>query len=97
MKLDVKGAIAILVVVGSFGLIAPYVYTGRAPDHDVLLFVSAALMLVLGFFFGHVNGTQTTLANSAVQLATQALAQQPSAVALTVPGAVGSRPQVGSP
>lgn len=73
MKVDVKGVIAILVVLGSFGLIAPYVIQLRAPDHDVLLFVSAALMLVLGYFFGHINGTQTALANSAVQLAQQAI------------------------
>lgn len=72
MKVDVKGAIAILVVIGCFGLIAPYVIRNEVPDGLVLTFVSGALMLILGFYFGHLNGTQTALANSAVSLATQA-------------------------
>lgn len=72
MKLDIKGVIAIIVVVGCFGLIAPYVIRGTVPDALVLAFVTGALMLILGFYFGHLNGTQTALANSAVSLATQA-------------------------
>jgi len=79
VKLDIKGVLAILVVVGSFGLLAPYAYTLRPPDHELLLFVGGALMLVLGFFFGHVNGAQTALANSAVQLAQQAIEKRTSA------------------
>lgn len=81
MTFDIKGVIAVLVVIGCFGLIAPYVIRNEVPDSLILTFVSGALMLILGFYFGHLNGTQTALANSAVQLATQAqniltLAQQ---------------------
>ena len=72
VSLDVKGVIAVLVVVGCFGLITPYVIRNEVPDSLVLTFVSGALMLILGFYFGHLNGTQTALANSAVQLASQA-------------------------
>ena len=74
MTLDIKGVIAILVVVGAFLLVGvPYVWHGSSPDKDVLLFAGGALMLVLGFYFGHLNGSQTALANSTVQLATLAL------------------------
>lgn len=74
MTLDIKGVIAILVVIGCFGLIAPYVVRNEVPDALVLAFVTGALMLILGFYFGHLNGTQTALANSAVALASQAQA-----------------------
>ncbi len=74
MKVDVKGVIAILVVVAAFTIVGiPYVAFARAPDKDMLLFVTGALMLVLGYFFGHINGTQTALTNNAVQLVQQAL------------------------
>lgn len=72
MHIDVKGIIAVLVVVGCFGLIAPYVIRDQVPDALVLAFTTGALMLILGFYFGHLNGTQTALANSAVSLASQA-------------------------
>jgi hypothetical protein len=68
---DVKGVIAVLVIIGDFGLVAPYVIRNEVPDSLVLAFVTGSLMLILGFYFGHL-GTQTALANSAVTLATQA-------------------------
>jgi len=69
VKLDVKGAIAILVVVGSFTIIGvPYIAFNRTPDPVVLIFATGALMLVLGFYFGHINGTQTALTSNAVAL-----------------------------
>jgi hypothetical protein len=83
MKLDVRAALAILVVLGAFLIVGvPYVAFGRAPDKDVLLFANGAQLLVLGYFFGHINGAQTALTNSAVQLAQQAIEkrQQPSGV-----------------
>jgi hypothetical protein len=98
MKLDVKGVIAILVVIGSFGIVGtPYVAFGRAPDHDVLLFSSAALMLVLGYFFGHINGTQTALTNSAVALAQQAMEKRAAPAVVTLPIAVSAPSQPPGP
>jgi hypothetical protein len=74
VKLDVKGVLALLVVIGAFVIIgAPYIASGRPPDHDVLLFANGAQLLVLGWYFGHFNGTQTALTNSALQLAQQAI------------------------
>lgn len=69
---DVKGILAVLVIVGDFGLVAPYVIRNETPNDLVLTFVSGSLMLILGFYFGHLNGTQSALANSAVNLASQA-------------------------
>ncbi len=97
MKFDIKGVLAIIVVVGSFVIVGvPYVVYGRIPDHDVLLFASGGQLLVLGFFFGHINGAQTALANSAVQLAQQAIEKRGIPLVATVP-AIVAPPQVASP
>ena len=71
---SVKGIVAILVVLGCFGLIAPYAIRDQAPDALVLAFVTGALMLVLGFYFGHVNGEATANLAASQQILT--LAQQ---------------------
>ncbi len=95
MKLDVKGVLALLVVIGAFVVVGlPYVLYGRAPDHDVLLFANGAQLLVLGWYFGHFNGTQTALTNSALQLAQQAIEKR---AAPTVPlvAAVAAAPVPG--
>jgi hypothetical protein len=98
MKLDVKGAIAILVVIGTFVIVGvPYIAYNRSPDHDVLLFASAALMLVLGYFFGHINGTQTALTNNAVQLVQQALEKRAQPITLPVVATVPVQPAPGPP
>ena len=73
MQLDVKGIVAVLVVVGSFGLIGVYVIHQEVPDVAVIGLCGTALGMVLGFYFGHLNGSQTALANAAVGLAAQAL------------------------
>lgn len=73
MKLDVKGIIAILVILGVFAIIGVYVYRGQAPDAVVASLASGALMAVISFYFGHVNGAATALANQAAQLASQAI------------------------
>lgn len=68
--MDTKGIVAVAVVLGSFGLVAPYVIRDQAPDALVLAFVTGALMLVLGFYFGHINGSLSGLASATSQLAT---------------------------
>lgn len=69
-----KTVIAVLVLVFSFGLLAFSMYLGNGkPDEVVASIASGAIVGVVGFFFGHQNGTQTALASSAVQLAQQAI------------------------
>lgn len=72
-RFDVKGAIAILVIIASFGLIGIYVYRGQVPDATVVGLVSLPLGAVLGFYFGHVNGAASALASSALTLSQQAI------------------------
>ncbi len=71
--MDVKGIVAIIVVIGSFVLIGAPVLRGQVPGTVEFGFASGALMLVLGFYFGHVNGAATALANNATALAGQAI------------------------
>lgn len=73
MTFDVKGAIAILVIVGSFGLLGIYVFRGQVPDATVVAFVALPLGAVIGFYFGHINGAATALSNNATELARSAL------------------------
>lgn len=77
MTVDVKGIIAVLVVVGSFGLIAGYIFTGGKLDTGtgvaVVAFCSSPMSLVIGFYFGHINGAATALAQASTALASQAL------------------------
>lgn len=70
--LDIKGIVAILVVIGSFGLMGIYVYEGKVPDATVAGIVGTAMGLVLGFYFGHQNGSASALANQASVLNQQA-------------------------
>jgi hypothetical protein len=72
MTFDIKGIVAVLVVIGSFGLIGIYVLEGHVPDATVAGIVGTALGLVLGFYFGHVNGSTQAAANQAAQLSLQA-------------------------
>jgi len=86
MKLDAKSLLAILIVLGTFGILGIYVYEGKAPDAVIASILSGALVGVVGFYFGHQNGTVTALAATATQLATTAIAsQQSSPVVATVP------------
>lgn len=70
---DVKGIIAVLVIIGSFGLIGIYVERSQVPDATIVAFVSLPLGAVIGFYFGHINGAATALANSAISLSSSAL------------------------
>jgi hypothetical protein len=74
VNIDVKGIVAVLVVLGSFGLMGVDVVQGKTPDAVTIGFSSGALMLVLGFYFGHINGAATALASNATALAAQAIA-----------------------
>lgn len=71
--LDVKGLVAVLVVIGAFILMGIPVAENRTLDTANVAFSSGALMLVLGFYFGHINGAATALANNATALAAQAI------------------------
>lgn len=72
MKIDVKGIIAVLVVIGSFALMGVYVYQDRIPDATVAGIVGTSMGLVLGFYFGHANGSVAALASQAAILNQQA-------------------------
>jgi hypothetical protein len=72
MTFDVKGIVAVLVVIGSFGLLGVYVLHGQVPDATISGIIGTALGLVLGFYFGHVNGVAQAAANQAAQLSIQA-------------------------
>lgn len=98
MTFDLKGIVAVLVVLGSFGLIGIYVLQGRVPDVAILGFCGTSTGMVLGFYFGHLNGSQTALASSAVQLAQQAIEKRAVAQASApLPVAVVSTQQAPGP
>lgn len=73
MGFDVKGLIAVMVIGGSFTLLGIYVFRGQVPDATVVAFVALPLGAVIGFYFGHINGAATALANNATALAGAAL------------------------
>jgi len=64
-----QSVIGIMVVIGSFSLMALYVYRNEVPADYVIAIVASALSGVLGFFFGHSNGTTSALATAATALA----------------------------
>lgn len=74
---DAREIIAVIVTIGSFGLLGGYIFTGGHLDSGtgvgLVAFSSGALGSVLGFYFGKTNGTQAALAQSATALSNQAL------------------------
>jgi uncharacterized membrane protein YjjB (DUF3815 family) len=84
MKLDAKSLLATLIVLGTFTILGIYVYKGTAPDAVIASILSGALVGVVGFYFGHQNGTVTALASTATSLATQALDKRQPPVVLPV-------------
>lgn len=73
MNVDVKGLIAVVVIVAAFILVGIYVWRGQVPDATVVAILSTPVGAVIGFYFGHVNGAATALANQTTALASQAL------------------------
>ena len=76
-----KGIVAVLVVLSSFGLVGLYVVRNEVPDVTIVAICATALGTVLGFYFGHVNGeAQATLssAQSILALAQQRRAGDPA-------------------
>jgi hypothetical protein len=72
MKATISNAqsiIGIIIVIACFFLMAVYVVQGRAPDAVIAGLIGTALGAVLGFFFGHANGTTSALAIAATALA----------------------------
>src|SRR5713226_8813587 len=98
MSIDAREIIAVIVTLGSFGLLAGYVFTGGHLDSGtgvgLVAFCSGSLGSVLGFYFGKSNGAQAALANSALQLSQQANVassqRRVTDAARTVPAAEGS-------
>jgi len=95
MKLDAKSVLAFLIVLGVFAILGMYVYQGKAPDAVIASILSGALVGVVGFYFGHQNGTVTALASTATQLASQAM-QQTAPVTIPVK-VIPVHPSEGSP
>jgi hypothetical protein len=73
MKIDIKGVIAILVVLGCFGMLGIYLYQGKPLEPGIAAVIAGAFNLVLGFYFGHLNGAQEAQTTAALKLAQQAL------------------------
>lgn len=57
-----------MVIAGAFAIMGIYVVRGQVPDATVVAFLSLPLGAVIGFYFGHINGTATALSNSATSL-----------------------------
>lgn len=74
-EFNVQGVIAVIVIVGSFALVGVYVIRGQQPDAVIIGLVSGAVMAILGFYFGHSNGTTSALATAATTLANQVTSQ----------------------
>jgi hypothetical protein len=70
VNFDVKGVIAILVVIFSFVLVggSMYVDVGHTPDPSAVAIAGTALGAVLGFYFGHANGAAAALTQNAASL-----------------------------
>jgi hypothetical protein len=66
---NAQAIIGVMVVLSCFILMAIYVVQGRAPDAVIAGLIGTALGAVLGFFFGHANGTTSALAVAATALA----------------------------
>lgn len=66
---NAQAVIGTIVVVACFALLTIYVLQERVPDAVIAGLVGTALGGVLGFFFGHANGTTSALANAATALA----------------------------
>jgi hypothetical protein len=71
--IDMKGVIAALVVLASFAMLGAYVWQGKAPDAVIIAVISGALNLILGFYFGHMNGSASAMTNTALSMSNQAV------------------------
>jgi hypothetical protein len=67
--LSTQGVLAIITLLGAFLIMGIYVWRGESPDATVTGLISLPLGAVIGFFFGHSNGTTSALANAATALA----------------------------
>jgi hypothetical protein len=64
-----QGILAVITMAGAFLLMGIYVYRGQSPDATVVGLIALPLGAVVGFFFGHSNGTTSALAQAATALA----------------------------
>jgi hypothetical protein len=67
--ISTQGVLAIITMLGAFVLMGIYVARGQAPDATVVGLIALPLGAVVGFFFGHSNGTTSALAVAATALA----------------------------
>ena len=67
MRFDSKAIIAVVVLLGCFGLLAPYVIDFKTPPDVILLIVAPAITGVIAYYFGAHNGAMTGLATAATQ------------------------------
>lgn len=68
-NVDTKAVIAVLVIIASFIIIGVYAFSNRSPDGYVVAIVSGSISAILGFYFGHANGSMTALSQSTIALA----------------------------
>jgi hypothetical protein len=66
---NAQAVIGVIVVVACFALLSAYVLQERIPDAVIAGLIGTAMGAVLGFFFGHANGTTSALAVAATALA----------------------------
>jgi hypothetical protein len=103
MRIDAREIIAVIVTLGTFGLLGGFVFTGGHLDSGtgvaLVAFTSGSLGSVLGFYFGKTNGAQTQLASSTTMLASQALqmASQRRTTDVLVPGVTQPAPPGANP
>ena len=64
-----QGILAVLTMLGAFFIMGIYVVRGQTPDATVVGLIALPLGAVVGFYFGHSNGTTSALATAATALA----------------------------
>jgi hypothetical protein len=101
VKVDAREVIAVIVTLGSFGLLGGFVFTGGHLDSGtgvaLVAFCSGSLGTVLGFYFGRTNGAATALALSATTLSQQALIASTQRRSSDAPVVVVPVPSVATP
>lgn len=75
-KLNTQGLLAILTMLAAFALLGVYVVRNETPDSTVVGLIALPLGAVVGFYFGHSNGTTSALATAATTLANSVNAQR---------------------
>lgn len=80
---SIQALLALVVIIGDFGIVVTFIAVNRPPDEYIVALVSGSFSLVLGFFFGHANGTTSALAVAATALADRTAVDAPPLTTLS--------------